>query len=118
MDTDGNGVLTKEELGANIVTKFRTDAMVEADTNNDGVISESEFESSDIVEYLQESFAKVDLDGNKEISVKEIEAVVIKHLEKMEELDTMIASADRNGDGVISRDEFPGQHYQHTSEEL
>ena len=60
------------------------------------------------VEHIKESFKGMDTDGNGTIDAQEFKAALLKNGEHVtdEDVQVIIASIDKNGDGVIQLNEF------------
>ena len=119
-DTNGDGVLTKEEILHGYQTIMPFDyaerevqrIMTEVDIDKSGTIDYNEFVLATInkqkllnKEKLEATFRMFDKDGNGTISGDEIKAVLGKSVD-MKVLDDMIKEVDTNGDGEISLVEF------------
>ena len=119
-DTNGDGVLTKEEIlnGYKTIMPF-DDAekeveriMNEVDIDKSGTIDYNEFVLATInkqkllnKEKLEATFKMFDKDGSGSISSDEIKSVLGKSVD-MKVLEDMIKEVDTNGDGEISMVEF------------
>ena len=119
-DTNGDGVLTKEEIlnGYKTIMPF-DDAekeveriMNEVDIDKSGTIDYNEFVLATInkqkllnKEKLEATFKMFDKDGSGSISSDEIKSVLGKSVD-MKVLEDMIKEVDTNGDGEISMIEF------------
>ena len=115
-DTNGDGVLTKEEIlnGYKTIMPF-DDAekeveriMNEVDIDKSGTIDYNEFVLATINEQkvlnkekLEATFKMFDKDGSGSISSDEIKSVLGKSVD-MKVLEDMIKEVDTNGDGQIS----------------
>jgi calcium-dependent protein kinase len=123
MDTDGDGILTKEEIKASyqdILGRSLSDDEVDAmfdriDADASGTIGYSEFVvatlNSDILHTgnkLKSTFDKMDADGSGAIDKSELNALLALFESALneEELDEMMKRADVDGDGEISYEEF------------
>lgn len=60
------------------------------------------------VEHIKESFKAMDTDGNGTIDAQEFKAALLQNGEHVtdEDVNVIIASIDKNGDGVIQLNEF------------
>jgi calcium-dependent protein kinase len=123
MDTDGDGILTKDEIKASyqdILGRSLSDDEAEAmfdrvDADASGTIGYSEFVvatlNSDILHTgnrLRSTFNKMDTDGSGAISKAELNGLLSLFETTLDdaELDDMMKRADVDGDGEISYDEF------------
>jgi calcium-dependent protein kinase len=124
MDTDGNGVLTKDELVAGFEKLYsgelddpRAEAekvMAQVDIDNTGTITYSEFVAATMdrkallsKEKLKAAFDLFDADHSGTIEAKELKAVLGKSSTHNEQMwKSLVEEADQNGDGVIDFQEF------------
>lgn len=67
-DTNGDGIITKEEVLASVKTRF-----AKMDANGDGKVSADEIEAGK-TEHKAKRFAQIDTDNNGSISQQELEA--------------------------------------------
>ncbi|XP_062503825.1 uncharacterized protein LOC134180645 [Corticium candelabrum] len=127
-DKDGNGSISRKELGAVMKslglkpTEDEMKAMIEsADTNANESLDLDEFlqlmsEATRPDKELREAFKEFDKDGNGVITPDELRSVMKSMGEKLtdSELDEMIKKADKSGDGKVDYEEFvklmTGQH--------
>ncbi|XP_074565750.1 putative calcium-binding protein CML15 [Curcuma longa] len=119
-DSNGDGKISSEELAAMLASLGHPPSeeelrrmMVEADSDGDGFISLEEFleinappASTD--EDLRLAFAVFDVDRNGVISADEISRVLsgIGEGASVDQCRRMIQGVDRDGDGLISFEEF------------
>ena len=101
-DTNGDGVLTKEEILHGYQTIMPFDDAVDY---NEFVLATINKQKLLNKEKLEATFRMFDKDGNGTISGDEIKAVLGKSVD-MKVLDDMIKEVDTNGDGEISLVEF------------
>jgi len=128
MDVDGNGKISKEELKKGLekqVASFNGKVpadfakLMAIDSDGDGSIDYTEFISGviDKQTYLQRdvlwaAFRTCDADGNGKIEAKELRQLLEGKVGNVgaaipeDKLKSMIAEADKNGDGLIDFDEF------------
>lgn len=122
IDANGDGKLSKEELlnGCSKVfgesmSKEQVDAIFEkVDVDGSGTIDYHEFlvataneDAVFSVKNLKEAFNYMDKYGSGEITLKEIKEVLGQSQDIPDDVwEQIIAEADKNGDGVISFDEF------------
>uniref|UniRef100_A0ACD5WPG0 Uncharacterized protein n=1 Tax=Avena sativa TaxID=4498 RepID=A0ACD5WPG0_AVESA len=125
-DANGDGRISRPELAAlfESVGHAATDdelsrMMAEADADGDGFISLDEFaalsatvsgDAAAVEEDLRHAFKVFDADGSGAISATELARVLRGLGEKatVSQCCRMIEGVDKNGDGVISFDEFRG----------
>ncbi|XP_034237688.1 calmodulin-A-like [Thrips palmi] len=122
-DKDHSGSITNKELGyvmrslgQNPTESELQDMINEVDVDGSGTIDFSEFlammakkmGSGDTEEDIREAFRVFDKDGNGYITATELRIAMTNLGEKLthSEVDEMIAEADRDGDGLISFEEF------------
>lgn len=120
LDTDGNGVLSREELtqgfkilGLKSITDVE-DIIQRCDADGSGFIDYSEFLTATINwrealsrERLEAAFKAYDIDGSGKITVEEIK-LFIGGNDNIEEAEwrQMLEGVDKNGDGEVDFDEF------------
>jgi EF hand len=95
-DTDGDGAVSAEELAA-----LRTAKVGAADANSDGALSLEEFQTlwlAAMQPRVVDAFQHVDADGDATITAAEVDALVSNLIERL----------DRNGDGLINKDDRRG----------
>ena len=103
IDADNSGTITKDELqafqrknmGGNLDERFK-----QMDKNGNGVIDKDEFKGP------AELFAKIDADNSGTITKQELQAFQRKNMAG--NLDERFKQMDKNGNGVIDKDEFKG----------
>ena len=123
-DTNGDGVLSKEEIingyrkTYGTVDENEIENMIKSiDLDGNGVIDYNEFLACSINkdkilrnDNLKICFNEFDTDGSGKISVDEISAIFKRgnnqNEDEMEQFKNMIKQADENGDGEISFEEF------------
>lgn len=122
-DTDGNGSISVDELGALMkkMGKEATEAELkdmihDIDVNNDGEIQFEEFlllftrskANATPDDDLKQAFAVFDADGNGKISRAELKRVMEMLGERLSDaqIDEMMREADENKDGEIDFQEF------------
>ncbi|KAK6273258.1 hypothetical protein POUND7_010341 [Theobroma cacao] len=124
-DKNGDGFITKQELGESLknmrlfITEKEVEEMVvKVDANGDGLIDFDEFcilcqamgGQGDAEGELKEAFDVFDKDKDGLISVEELGSVLsslgLKEGNKMEDCKAMIRKVDMDGDGMVSFDEF------------
>ncbi len=101
LDSDGNGMVTRDELMAQQEIRFN-----ELDTDGDGMISEEELKAeanSRAQGRVEQVFNNADTDGDGSLSQEEFETLVAN---RDRSPDDIIARLDTNGDGQISQDEY------------
>ena len=115
MDSDGDGVISKDEFLARHQSRF-----AQVDTDGDGVVSEDEKAAAKearrakreerrakIKERREQAREKIlaefDANGDGQLDASEREAVALNRFERM----------DKNGDGVLSEDELPKRRHGH-----
>ena len=114
-DKDGNGILTKAELGIvmrslgqNPPEAELQELMNKFDANGNGAIDFHEFLTM-MAQKMREAFSVFDKDGNGFISGAELRHVVLANMGKYlteEEVNEMMRAADINGDGQVNYEEF------------
>ncbi|GMY18216.1 probable calcium-binding protein CML25 [Fagus crenata] len=122
-DVNGDGKISSSELGSIMgslghpATEEELEKMIrEVDADGDGYIDLNEFvelntkgvDSDEALENLKEAFSVYDIDGNGVISAEELLKVMRSLGDEcsLAECKKMISGVDRNGDGMISFDEF------------
>lgn len=120
-DANGDGRISRSELAAlfESVGHAATDdevarMMEEADADGDGYISLAEFAAINaapdaaVEEDLRHAFRVFDADGNGAISPAELARVLrgLGEAATVAQCRRMIEGVDRNGDGLVSFDEF------------
>ncbi|XP_075507643.1 uncharacterized protein LOC142544485 [Primulina tabacum] len=122
-DKNGDGSITKEELGSvvsslyqNLTEEELQDMIHEVDTDGNGTIEFPEFvdlmakkmKETDADDDLREAFNLFDQDQNGYISADELQQVMLRFGEVLtdEEIVEMIREADLDGDGQVNYDEF------------
>lgn len=123
LDVNGDGKISSSELGSmmNCLGQTATEEELrkmirEVDADGDGFIDFQEFvelntegvDSEEVLANLKDAFSVYDIDGNGLISAEELYKVM-KSLNddcSLAECRKMISGVDRNGDGMISFDEF------------
>jgi calcium-dependent protein kinase len=122
IDTNGDGKLSKQELldgcmrvfGESMSTEQIDAIFKKVDVDGNGTIDYHEFllatANEDAImstKNLKEAFNYMDKDGSGEITVKEIKEALGHNQTISDDVwNQIIAEADKNGDGVISFDEF------------
>ena len=114
-DKDGNGILTKAELGIVMRSLGQNppegelqDLMDKFDADGNGAIDFNEFLTM-MAQKMREAFSVFDKDGNGFISGAELRHVVLANMGKYlteEEVNEMMRAADINGDGQVNYEEF------------
>ena len=105
-DTDGNGMISREEAKALPMIAKHFD---EIDTNKDNQLSPDElraFHEKMRAAHAAERFKKLDTDGDGRISLAEAKANAPRLAEHFSEIDT-------NGDGFITPEELKAAHERH-----
>ncbi len=122
-DVNGDGKISSSELGSIMgslghpATEEELEKMIrEVDADGDGYIDLNEFvelntkgvDSDEALENLKDAFSVYDIDGNGVISAEELLKVMRSLGDEcsLAECKKMISGVDRNGDGMISFDEF------------
>ena len=122
-DKDGDGTITTKELGTVMrslgqnPTEDELQEMInEVDADGNGTIGfpeflvmmESKMKDTDKEEERREAFRVFDKDGNGFIRPAELKHVMTNLGEKLSdvEIDSMIAEADLNADGLVNYEEF------------
>jgi calcium-binding protein CML len=122
-DVNGDGKISSSELGSIMgslghpATEEELEKMIrEVDADGDGYIDLKEFvelntkgvDSDEALENLKDAFSVYDIDGNGVISAEELLKVMRSLGDEcsLAECKKMISGVDRNGDGMISFDEF------------
>ena len=106
LDTDGDGMLSLEELQAGPEARF-----ARADIDGDGTITRDEMEAQAMARAaaaVERFFEANDADGDGAVSEAELaEAQDTRHAERREEMAARIfGRLDADGDGAISAEEF------------
>jgi len=121
MDTDGNGIITKEELlaafeeapppGIKNVSEWVQDIFDTLDSDGSGELEFTEWEAAAMLSFtsiseeaMRAAFHVLDTDHSGTISVQELTRVMPEV--NKDELVAAISEADLNGDGVIDFPEF------------
>jgi len=101
IDLDKNGYITKNEISAHKLTRFRN-----TDTNNDGYLTQQEVFDHAAKRFKKrmekrgaKRFAKMDKNGDGRISLEEINKA------PSDKKNRMFNRLDKNNDGAISRSE-------------
>ena len=97
-DTNGDDKISQEEIDVN-----RAENLAKFDTNNDGKLSLNEFQALWLKhnhERMVRSFQRFDKDGDAEVTVDEYK----------QPLERFVQRHDRNGDGVVSREDRRKRH--------
>ena len=112
-DTDGNGMISREEAKALPMVSKHFD---EIDTNKDNQLSPDELRAfhekmraehgNKGRERMAEHFKKIDTDGDGRISLQEAQANAPRLAEHFKEIDT-------NADGFITPEELKAAHARH-----
>lgn len=100
-DANKDGKLSQEEIDAN-----RTQWHGDFDADKNGTLSLDEFQALWLKarhEQMVREFQRFDRDGNAQVTLDEYK----------DPLASMVADHDRNGDGVISRDDHRGMKGKH-----
>ncbi|XP_023549905.1 probable calcium-binding protein CML25 [Cucurbita pepo subsp. pepo] len=122
-DVNGDGKISSAELGSIMgslghkATEEELAKMIEVfDADGDGFINLQEFvelntkeiDPEELLDNLREAFSVYDIDGNGSISAEELHKVMRSLGDDCSVADCrqMISGVDRNGDGLISFDEF------------
>lgn len=119
IDEDKNGTITVAEMrkalsqwGHKISEDDLKHLMSVADVDGDGLIDYNEFVAATMhlsklekEELLQKAFAQLDRDGSGSISVEELE-IALKNFGVYDDAAVLLATADKNGDGMIDYVEF------------
>jgi len=122
-DTDNDGVITKEELGAVMgelglqATPSQLEDMInEIDLDGGGTVDLEEFikmmtvetKPANIEQEMRNAFKVFDKDNSGTISADEIAQVMATFGQNLseDELQFMIQEVDKNGDGTIDYEEF------------
>ena len=120
---NGDGKISSAELGSIMgslghkATEEELAKMIEVfDADGDGFINLQEFvelntkeiDPEELLDNLREAFSVYDIDGNGSISAEELHKVMRSLGDDCSVADCrqMISGVDRNGDGLISFDEF------------
>jgi Ca2+-binding EF-hand superfamily protein len=99
VDLDKNGVLTREEA-IDAMTKKQAEPTVnlrKLDTDGDGFVTRREWDGD------QAGFDRLDADNDGVLSKKDRDLI-----RNRERADQRMAAYDKNKDGIISQDEWPG----------
>jgi Ca2+-binding EF-hand superfamily protein len=105
-DTDGNGMISRDEAKALPMIAKHFD---EIDTNKDNQLSPDElraFHEKMRATHAAERFKKLDTDGDGKVSLAEAKANAPRLAEHFSEIDT-------NGDGFITPEEMKAAHERH-----
>ena len=100
MDSNGDGVISDEDKFYSRKHKYHG-MMDKADSDGDGVISQVEF-----IETMKQRFVTQDTNNDNTISAEELEVWYKAHRSEMRQ--KKFSRLDKNGDGVISKEEFIG----------
>ena len=130
-DKDGDGHVTVDELrevlgrmGEHPTDEQLRDMIGDVDADNNGTIELDEFiammqrhdsDTASAEDDIRLAFKAFDIDGNGEIDRHELKQVMEKIGEPLtdEQIDSMIAEADKNGDGLINFEEFSAMMRKH-----
>ncbi|XP_022939351.1 probable calcium-binding protein CML25 [Cucurbita moschata] len=122
-DVNGDGKICSSELGSIMrslgqpATEEEIQSMIEeVDADGDGYIDLHEFielntkdvDSDEVLANLKDAFSVYDIDGNGSITAEELQEVLKSLGDECSLADCrkMITGVDKNGDGMISFDEF------------
>lgn len=123
-DADNDGSITAAELGGimgslgyNLSEQDVRAMMQQGDTNRDGLLSINEFlemntknmELGGLANLLKNAFEALDVDGGETVTGEELHEIMgnISGFNLSEEdCNSIIASMDADGDGVVSLDDF------------
>ena len=130
-DKDGDGHVTIDEL-RDVLARMDEhptdeqlrDMISDVDADNNGTIELEEFiammqrhdsDAASAEDDIRLAFKAFDTDGNGEIDRHELKQIMEKIGEPLtdQEIDTMIAEADKNGDGLINFEEFSAMMKRH-----
>ncbi|OEL28876.1 putative calcium-binding protein CML20 [Dichanthelium oligosanthes] len=117
LDADGDGRISAAEMreSCGCTAEEAEEMVAAADRDGDGFISLEElgalFEDGDQSDALRAAFAEYDEDGDGVITAEELRRALRRLGIAGEEMEAercaeIVAAVDRNGDGVISFDEF------------
>eukprot|EP00210_Caulerpa_lentillifera_P006070 g5799.t2 len=123
IDTDHSGTITIDEFKQMLKTKgsFIPDSELNkilsaVDIDGNGVIDYEEFLAATMnlharslvrdEEQLMKAFKKFDTDGNGSISLEELREALREHSNVEDEIEQILADADKNQDGEIDFEEF------------
>lgn len=98
VDTNGDGVVTKDEADAAHLAHF-----AESDADSDGAISYEEYEAKAMErarEHFKKMFSHVDKDNDGQLSAEEFSSQGAGRFEKM----------DANSDGQVTKEEMKAHH--------
>eukprot|EP00586_Coscinodiscus_wailesii_P010208 CAMPEP_0172497402 /NCGR_PEP_ID=MMETSP1066-20121228/99364_1 /TAXON_ID=671091 /ORGANISM="Coscinodiscus wailesii, Strain CCMP2513" /LENGTH=164 /DNA_ID=CAMNT_0013270151 /DNA_START=109 /DNA_END=603 /DNA_ORIENTATION=- len=107
MDTDGNGVLSLEELSSGMIEKWEQVFWKQIDKDNNGIVDEAEFitltGNAISLQPDKSSFSDMDTDSDGKITKEEV-TVYAKNMVR----DQIFQQSDLDGDGSITFDEMFG----------
>eukprot|EP00798_Chlamydomonas_sp_ICE-L_P009037 gene9037-16159_t len=120
IDEDASGTITVGEMrkamtnwGHKISEEDLNKLMSVADVDGDGLIDYNEFVAATMhmsmlekEDLLQKSFCAIDIDGSGTIDVEELEKALASFGILDEDASSLLATADKNGDGQIDYQEF------------
>lgn len=101
-DTNGDGVVTTEEIQSRHAEQFQA-----ADADNDGALDVDEMQNAMLRWRAQRRVQALDTDGDGKVSAEEYQAPMRWHLSRL----------DRDDDGEIGREEMRGKRHQRWDDE-
>eukprot|EP00586_Coscinodiscus_wailesii_P005200 CAMPEP_0172480484 /NCGR_PEP_ID=MMETSP1066-20121228/5631_1 /TAXON_ID=671091 /ORGANISM="Coscinodiscus wailesii, Strain CCMP2513" /LENGTH=178 /DNA_ID=CAMNT_0013241827 /DNA_START=59 /DNA_END=595 /DNA_ORIENTATION=- len=96
-DTNGDGMLTRDELRDLMVYEYTTGILDDVETPIDAMES---------ILDIKVDMAVMDKDGDGELSISEVKLAMANHLEEIGELDDILDSYDANGDNLVTFEEY------------